>query len=100
MTCFSHTSHDEVAITRNRYWSYESVRQACIRNNLYTRGDCGAYDKMLSFVERNEPTTKAMYLTAKDIAAHSKDQPITNVLYILENEAITTTFLIDGRDDI
>ena len=41
-----------------------------------------------------------MYLTAKDIAAHSKDQPITNVLYILENEAITTTFLIDGRDDI
>ena len=91
---------EEPTITRKRYWSFETVRQACIRNELYTRGDCEAYDKMLQFVERNEPTTKAMYLAAKDIAEHSKNQPITNVLYILEDEAVITTFLIDGRDDI
>ena len=100
MKRFSHTSYDEVEITRNRDWSFETVRQACIHNDLYTRGDCEAYDKMLAFVEKNPPTTKAMYLVAKDIAAHSKNQPITNVLFILEKEAIITTFLIDGQDDI
>ncbi len=100
MTRFSHTTRDTVEITRNRVWGYDTVRRACIRNDLYTRGDCEAYDKMLAFVEKTEPTTKAVYTVAKDIAAHSKDQPVTNVMYILESEAIITTFLIDGKDDI
>ncbi len=100
MKRFSHTTHDEIAITRNRIWGYETVRQACIRNDLYTRGDNEAYSKMLEFVEKVEPTTKAVYTVAKDIADHSKNQTITNVMYILENEAILTTFEIDGRDDI
>lgn len=100
MATFTHTTRDEVVITRNRRWGYSTVRQACIHNDLYTRGDCEAYEKMLNMVERTAPTTKAMYLVAKDIQAHSKDQTITNVMFILEREAVITTFEINGSDEI
>ena len=97
---FTHTSHDEVDITRNRTWYPALVREACIRNNLYTRGDNEEYITMLGLVERTAPTTKAMYLVAKDIQAHSKDQTISNVMFILESEAVLTTFEINGSDEI
>jgi hypothetical protein len=55
---------------------------------------------MLNMADRTEPTTKAMYLVAKDIQEHSKDQTITNVMFILEREAVLTTFEINGSDEI
>ena len=88
------------AITRNRMWDRDTVRQACIANHLYTEGDNEAYSKMLDMAGRTEPTTKAMYLVAKDIQEHSDDQTITNVMFILEREAVITTFEIDGSDMI
>lgn len=100
MATFTHTNYDEVAITRNRYWDANSVREACIRNDLYTAGDSEAYTAMLNMVERTEPTTKAMYLVAKDIQEHSDDQTITNVMFILEREAVITTFEINGSCEI
>ncbi len=90
----------ECTITRNRSWGSDTVRDACIRNDLYTCGGNEAYSAMLDMVERTEPTTKAMYLVAKDIQEHSEDQTITNVMYILEREAVITTFEIDGSDMI
>lgn len=100
MAEFRHTSRDEVDITRIRRWYGFKVRAACIRNDLYTRGDNEAYSAMLDMVDRTPPTTKAMYLVAKDIAEHSKDQPITNVMFILERECVITTFEINGSDEI
>ena len=100
MAEFRHTGRDEVEITRIRSWYGYSVREACIRNELYTRGDNDAYMKMLNLVDETGPTTKAMYLVAKDIAAHSKDRSITNVMFILERECVVTTFEIDGSDEI
>ena len=97
---YEHTTKDEVAITRKRTWYPALVREACIRNKLYTQGDNAAYTTMLGNVERSAPTTKAMYMVAKDINEHSKDQTITNILYILESEAVITTFLINGEEDI
>lgn len=91
---------DQVTVTRNRSWYADRVRQACIRNDLYTRGDNEAYNKMLDLVDRTEPTTKAMYLVAKDIFEHSREQTITNVMFILESEAVITTFEINGSDEI
>jgi len=88
------------AITRNRTWDRDTVRRACIANHLYTEGDNEAYSKMLDMVDRTEPTTKAMYLVAKDIQEHSFEQTITNVMFILEREAVITTFEIDGSDMI
>lgn len=100
MATFTHTTNDTVAITRNRRWGRDTVRNACIANHLYTEGDNEAYSKMLDMADRTEPTTKAMYLVAKDIQEHSFEQTITNVMFILERDAVITTFEIDGSDMI
>lgn len=86
--------------TANRFWNTQQVRQACINNDLYTRGSNEDYIEMFDMVRELEPTTENLYLVAKNIADHSANQPITNVMFILENEAVFTTFEIDGRDDI
>lgn len=86
-------------ITVSRIWSFHSVRSACIRNDLYTRGTCSEYDKMLDMVENTEPTVEALYEVAKDITDHSKGQCVSNVMYILENEAIYKCFAIDGNEE-
>ena len=86
-------------ITVSRIWSFHSVRSACIRNDLYTRGTCSEYDKMLDMVENTEPTVAALYEVAKDINDHSKGQTVTNIMYILENEAIYKCFMIDGNEE-
>lgn len=88
-------------ITRTPHWSVESVRSACISNDLYTRGDCEEYDAMLSRVSRcKNPSDIGIWMIAKDIAEHSKDQTVTNVMYILANEAVRYTFELDGNDSI
>lgn len=87
-------------ITTNRTWSAESVRTTCIRHNFYTAGDCEDYEHMLNWVGRLYPNTENLYLIAQDIQKHSDDQTITNIMFCLEQEAVTTTFEIDGQDDI
>lgn len=90
----------QVTITSKRMWSATGVRSACISNDLYTRGDNEAYSKMLGFVDGHQPTTEAIYRVAKDIADHSREQTICNVMFILEREAVVTSFEIDGSDEI
>ena len=87
-------------IAVNLRWSGMSVRQTCIKHDLYTCGDNENYEHMLNWVERLYPNTENLYFIAEDIQKHSKDQTITNVMYLLEKDAVTTTFEIDGRDDI
>lgn len=87
-------------ITTNRIWSVDSVRRACINNNLYTRGSNEDYEHMFSWVRRLYPNTENIYFISKDIYEHSKEQTVTNIMFILENEAVTTTFEIDGNDNI
>lgn len=89
-------------ITATRNWTPSSVRAACIRNYLYTEGTNDEYMHMLNLVgiAAEGPTHKNLYIVAKDIAEHSDCQTICNVMYILENEAVFTTFEINGRDDI
>lgn len=83
-----------------RRWSDYSVQTACINNNLYTRGFYDQYDRMLESADELQPTYENLYRLAKDICEHSEDQTITNVMFILEREAVTTTFEIDGSDEI
>lgn len=87
-------------IFTKRQWSDHSVQAACIKNNLYTRGTYEQYDKMLKSADVLQPTIGNLYQLAKDICEHSEDQAITNVMFILEREAVTTTFEIDGSDEI
>lgn len=83
-----------------RRWSSYTVQQACIRNALYTMGEARDYSDMLAFVDISYPTNNNLYLVAKNICENSWEQTITNIMYILEKEAITTTFEIDGSDEI
>ena len=87
-------------IEEKRIWSVESVRSACIKNNLYTRGDNDDYSHMLGWVRRLYPNEENLYFIAEDIQKHSKDQTITNVMFILANDAVTYTFEIDGSCEI
>lgn len=87
-------------ITTNRRWSSMSVRRTCIKHDLYTCGDNEDYNHMLSWVERLYPNAENLYRIAEDIQKHSKYQTVTNIMHLLEKDAVTTTFEIDGRDDI
>ena len=84
-----------MTIKTKRFWSMSSVREACIANDLYTYGDCEEYEAMLNKVKELAPTFENIYTVAKDIAAHSECQTVENVMYILENKAVTTTFEVN-----
>lgn len=87
-------------ITSKRFWTRGSVRSACVNNNLYTGGDNEEYEHMLDWVDRMYPNTENLYFIAKNIYCHSADQTITNIMFILEQEAIYTTYEINGSDEI
>lgn len=88
-------------ITRTPHWTVSDVREACIRNNLYTRGTNEEYEKMFDIVRRcPKPGDIGIWSVAKDIAEHSTGQTVTNVMFILANEAVKYTFEFDGSDDI
>ena len=86
-------------ITARRTWSRYSVINACIRNDLYTLGENEEYERMLNMVDEMYPDINAIYMVAKDICKHSECQTIANVMYILENDVVTTTFEIDSDDN-
>ena len=86
-------------ITVTRLWTCDSIRRACIDNNLYTRGTCEEYERMFEMARNNDPTIENLYRVAQDINDHSKGQTVTNIMYILENEAIYKCFMIDGNEE-
>lgn len=87
-------------ITKTPHWTPDSVRAACIRNDLYTRGDSEAYTHMLDQVAKiKTPSDIGIWMIAKDITEHSDMQTVTNVMYILANEAVTYTYELDGSDE-
>ena len=87
-------------IFANRRWSDYAVQTACVNNNLYTRGTYDQYDRMLKNADELQPTYENLFRLAMDICEHSEGQTIANVMFILEREAVTTTFEVDGSDEI
>lgn len=86
-------------IEKTPHWTPSSVRAACIRNDLYTMGDCDAYNAMLEHVGKiPTPSDIGIWTIAKDIAEHSDGQTVSNVMFILANEAVTYTFTLDNED--
>ncbi len=75
-------------------WSYETVRECCIKNNLYTCGTVRQYDLMFQMVMAKEnPELIDIYNVAKDIADHSEqDITATYVMYLLNKDAIIRTY--------
>ena len=65
----------------------EDVREFCIRNNLYTKGNCEDYDKMLKTVSKTDICTPQLIIAiAKDIVEHS-DKQNSEIYPSLENIA-------------
>ena len=54
-----------------RVWSFNSVRETCIKFGWYTCGYCADYDKMLKFVETHKPTDRTINRVVEDIFNHS-----------------------------
>lgn len=91
----------KVLLRQIRGWFTYNVQQCCISNNLYTKGTGDDYDKMLAFVQENSPAIENVYRVAKDIFEHSDQSEagtITNVMFLLEDEAIHTTYEIAGEE--
>lgn len=84
---------EEPEIIETVAWSYETVRECCIANNLYTCGTVRQYDQMFQMVMAKEnPELIDIYNVAKDIAEHSEDQTVTNVMYLLNKDAIVRLY--------
>ena len=84
-------------IIEKRDWSAAEVRGVCVRNNLYTCGTNEEYSRMLEQVDELSPSTENIYIIAKDIAEHSEYETISNVMCILANSAVLTTYKIEGE---
>ena len=86
-------------LKKSRTWDAMSVRNMCVREDFYTRGDCADYKQMLDFVESHkEPDDLDIYLVAKNILIHTNpelQQTIDNIMYILANDVITYFYEVD-----
>lgn len=79
-----------------RTWSANKVRAMCIAHSFYTLGSNEEYGEMLEFVMEQLPTTESLWIVARDISEHSTDDmPITSIMFLLEREAVVTTFNIE-----
>lgn len=86
-------------LTQKKHWNSDDVRRACIHNGWYTRGDNKAYYEMLEYVDTHEPTKENVYIVAMDINEHSRSNTVSNIMYCLEEDAIYTTYYLDGEEE-
>lgn len=75
--------------------SASSVRNCCIKHNLYTCGTCRDYDWMLNFADTQDFSLETLYEIAEDIRKHSEDQTIENVMFLLRKDAVDTFYTIE-----
>ena len=80
----------------------EGVRNFCIHNNLYTRGDNEDYSRMLqSLGKLHNCTPQRVIAIARDIAEHSDQQDakidlsLENIAFYLCEDVMHTTLSID-----
>lgn len=86
---------DEPEIMEEKVINANSVRNCCIKHNLYTMGTCRDYDFMLNFIDVQGYSLKNLFKIAEDICKHSEDQTVENVMFLLGKDAVTTFFHIN-----
>lgn len=87
-------------IVEHKVWSSMMVRETCIRFNLYRGGTVREYENMLfNMVEKMPPTAHNIFIVADDICKHSGNQCITNVMFLLANNAIKTFYEVEGVEE-
>lgn len=91
-------SRTNAGIRETVAWSADSIREFCIKNDLYTAGDNEAYSKMLDFVYGHKPTLTNQYKVAKDICTHSDREilePETILFMMNRDNAVIRFYNID-----
>lgn len=88
------TIESEPEIIEKVIMTVDDVMSCCIKHNFYTAGTCAEYSKMLEVVRENSYSIGLLYRIAKDIAEHSTDQTVENVMCHLSNDAICRCYEI------
>lgn len=91
--------------TENSFFDVDRIHQMCIKRNLYTRGNCEDYSRMLDFARDADVTTENLIKIAEDIAEHSNLQAysfscsycecVENFIYVLTNECVWRDYVIE-----
>lgn len=70
-------------------WNSSDIRNMCVENGWYTRGDIASYSEMLESVEAHEPDLAMIFAVANDIYNHSVvDADLKNICYVIANEVV------------
>lgn len=82
---------EDLKINERRVIYYDDLRQLCISNNWYTKGDCNSYSKMLSKAGKSNITTNDIVEIAKDIYSHSnlQDMDFTSLCFMIADISYT-----------
>lgn len=94
---------NEKTIRVSTTWTASRVRELCITQNYYTRGDNDDYEKMLQYVKKHNPNTETLYHVARDIVDHSDlsrygqdyNGNVSSVMFELADRAVFTFFEVD-----
>lgn len=84
-------------LVKNQFIDEQDVRNLCIENNFYTRGDCEAYANMFEMCKQS-PTNEALADIAKDIWQHSSGEALADldsylsIMNMLYNRCVFTYF--------
>lgn len=81
-----------------RSWNMHDLRSACISNNFYTGGTNEEYERLLLSLDELELTLENMQKVAEDILEHSEDQTLLNIMWVLGNQVIRTSYF--AYDDL
>lgn len=83
----------EPEITEVKTLEMEDVLECCMRHDLYTKGNIREYDNMLRMANR-EFSLRLLYDIALDIAEHSEAIDTEGVMFLLNKEAVVTTYKV------
>ena len=78
-------------------WYPDDVRDLCIREKWYTKGNNEDYEQMLEYVDLyyDNPALEHLYRVAENICRHTDEQTISNVMFLLERYCVHTFYTID-----
>lgn len=78
-------------------WNSSDIRNMCVENGWYTKGDIASYSEMLDVVDRHEPDIGVIFAVAKDIYDHSDpaEADLQNICFVIANDVVITRIEIE-----
>ena len=78
-------------------WNSSDIRNMCIENGWYTKGDIASYSQMLDCVDCHQPELSVIFAVAKDIYDHSDhaEADLQNICFVIANDVVITQIEIE-----